>query len=303
MDTSEEYSSTLLEEVEKVEAQARLRAILLTLIPAIFAVALLIYTGNQLVTMTNALVAKQKELVVVETQLTIAEEQLSTAESQVQFAQDLLVEIEDQRDQAITELEKVQAKLETVQAELDALKEQETETNQRLEELTQDFEVLQGDYAVLDEEYINLVNSMRDVSGSAFSGNPLFAIKSLANTGDYLQSEMLAEMLFDHRNARWNPGGYSPEEGFDSPSYATFMLEKYFLLPGPGFELRYQLREVLPSANEPNIGDVVFYERGYTMFYYEDENGDPFVVGMTPLGVLALEPDFIPVLGYGRVRN
>jgi len=29
------------------------------------------------------------------------------------------------------------------------------------------------------------------------------------------------------------------------------------------------------------------------MFYFEDEKGEPFVVGMTPLGVLALKLDFI----------
>lgn len=295
MDRSEEYSRTLMTNLEKSERQARLRAVLLTLIPVIFAVVLLVYASSQLVTMTNKLIAKQKELLVVESQLAVAEEQLSAAESQVQDAQSVLGEVEAQRDQAIADLE-------LVQLELDALKEQTTEITLHLEELTVKFEALQRDYDMLQEEYNDLVNSMRDVRGSTYTGDPLVTIKNLANTRYYMQSELLAEMLFDHANARWNPGGYSPEDGFDSPSFAAFMLERYGLLPASGIDERYRLREVLHPVDKPQIGDVVFYERGYTMFYFEDENGVPFVVGMTPLGVLALEPDFQKVLGYGAVR-
>lgn len=295
MDRSEEYSRTLLTQLEKSERQARLRAVLLTIIPAICAIVLLVYAGRQLVEMSTALVAKQKQLLSVEAQLFVAEKQLSEAESQVQDAQGVLADVEHQRDEAIAELDKVQA-------ELNALRIQEADTNKRLEELTDKFESLQRENSLRQEEYENLVNNMRDVSGSAYSGDPLVTIKNLANTRYYMQSELLAEMLFEHTNARWNPGGYTPEEGFDSLSFATFILEKYGLLPGPGLDVRYMLRKVLPPVSEPQIGDIVFYDRGYAMFYFEDENGVPFVVGMTPLGVLALKPDFLKVLGYGTVR-
>jgi hypothetical protein len=79
------------------------------------------------------------------------------------------------------------------------------------------------------------------------------------------------------------------------------MLEKFNLLSAPASEVRYNLQQVLPPTSQPSIGDVVFYDLGYTMFYFKDENGEPFVVGMTPLGVLALRPDFMNVLGYGQV--
>jgi len=37
------------------------------------------------------------------------------------------------------------------------------------------------------------------------------------------------------------------------------------------------------------------------MFYFEDYDGSPFVIGMTPLGVLALKPDWAKPIGYGAV--
>lgn len=35
------------------------------------------------------------------------------------------------------------------------------------------------------------------------------------------------------------------------------------------------------------------------MFYIVDEAGRPFVLGMTPVGVLALAPEFVAVKSYG----
>jgi hypothetical protein len=61
------------------------------------------------------------------------------------------------------------------------------------------------------------------------------------------------------------------------------------------------LQKALPRRSKPLVGDVVFYQAGYTMFYYEYRGGSPFVIGMTPLGVLALKPDFAPVISYGAV--
>jgi len=65
------------------------------------------------------------------------------------------------------------------------------------------------------------------------------------------------------------------QKGFDSPSFAAYLLEKNGLLAEPASAVRYRLRE-------PEVGPVAFHERGYTMFYFVDGQGQPFVIGMTP---------------------
>jgi len=37
------------------------------------------------------------------------------------------------------------------------------------------------------------------------------------------------------------------------------------------------------------------------MFFFKDERGKAFVIGMTPFGVLALDPRFANIIGYGKV--
>lgn len=104
----------------------------------------------------------------------------------------------------------------------------------------------------------------------------------------------------------WRLGGQSPAEGFDSPSFAAFILRSLQL---PGGEIRpgetilstsRRLWERLPAASPPRVGDLAFYPGGYVLFYFTDQRQRPFVVGMTPFGITALEPDFAPVVGYRR---
>ena len=101
----------------------------------------------------------------------------------------------------------------------------------------------------------------------------------------------------------WELGGKSPEEGFDSPSFAAYVLAEMNLLEVP-FSARYRLRELIKETKHPEVGDLIFYETGYTMFYFHFKGyGRPFCVGMTPAGIVALEIEFGPrLLGYGKVR-
>jgi hypothetical protein len=117
------------------------------------------------------------------------------------------------------------------------------------------------------------------------------------------QSELLFRILeMRDRGIRWKLGGTSPEEGFDSPGFAAFVLQQFHLLDIP-FSERYRIRELMRSTSEPEVGDLIFYDTGYTMFYFKDERGHPFCVGMTPVGIVALEIEFGPrLLGYGKVN-
>ncbi|RIH67231.1 hypothetical protein D1164_02055 [Mariniphaga sediminis] len=117
------------------------------------------------------------------------------------------------------------------------------------------------------------------------------------------QTEMLSAMrnMIENKTTQWHLGGTTPEVGFDSPSFATYMINKYSDSQVAEND-RYNLRTILPSTNEPEVGDIVFYEHGYAMFYFEYKN-KPFVVGMTPIGLASLTLDFGPRrIGYGDVK-
>ena len=116
------------------------------------------------------------------------------------------------------------------------------------------------------------------------------------------QSQLITEMrrMIDANEIKWHLGGNSPEQGFDSPSFATYLINKFSTVNIAASE-RYNLKETLPSTTNPKVGDVVFYEYGYAMIYFRHK-GQPFVVGMTPIGLASLTLEFGPkIVGYGKV--
>jgi cell wall-associated NlpC family hydrolase len=125
----------------------------------------------------------------------------------------------------------------------------------------------------------------------------LKAIYSSAPKAAPVLGEILA--LRD-RNVSWLLGGTDPKDGFDSPSFAAYVLQRSGALPaadaaGGDRELlarSRRLQDTLPSADSPQPGDVVFYPAGYALFWFLDQRRQPFVIGMTPSGIIALEPNF-----------
>lgn len=115
-------------------------------------------------------------------------------------------------------------------------------------------------------------------------------------------------LILDLRNqgVDWRLGGQTPEEGFDSPSFAAFVLQRLGMLEEefePGDTLlatSRRLFRLLPEASEPGVGDLVFYPAGYVLFRFVDERDRPYVVGMTPMGIVALKPDFAEPVGFRR---
>ncbi len=104
-------------------------------------------------------------------------------------------------------------------------------------------------------------------------------------------------------NVNYKPGGFSPEEGFDSAGFATYILVKHqLLIISDPYSSRYDLNLLLPSTIKPSIGDLIFYEPNYFLFYFQDVQHKPFVIGMTPLGILALDVNFAPIIGIGNVE-
>jgi hypothetical protein len=77
--------------------------------------------------------------------------------------------------------------------------------------------------------------------------------------------------------------GETDAAGYTSPGYAAHLLASAGVT-GP-------INSLPARQGTPRNGDIFIYAGNYTMFYYRIQNKE-FVIGMTPLGVLALDPAF-----------
>jgi cell wall-associated NlpC family hydrolase len=133
--------------------------------------------------------------------------------------------------------------------------------------------------------------------------------KELASRFPGSESLLLDILDLRQRHFKWKLGGQSPQEGFDSPSFAMYILRQKRALGGielrPGESLSEASRSLynkLPPTTQPRTGDLVFYPAGYAMFYFADPREGPFVLGMTPFGITALKSDFAKPVGYRQVQ-
>lgn len=258
MDTPEEQIETLARNIERRELLARRRAWLLTLVPLVFAGLLLAYTVWQVA-------GAKLELAQTETQLTTTNSQLDTAESN-------LTSLKSQLPTAQAALTQVGGQLAQFQAELEAAQ----------QELSLSQSALATAQADLKEAQVFIQNAC-PINVDALK--------------DYLGREtpqaQLLRYLLDHQtgaNVPWNPGGFSLEEGFDSPNFALFALQELNFLSRE-YSAGTRLWNVLPPTDWPANGDIVYYDSGYTMFYFDlpisyiGSEMRACVIGMTPLGV------------------
>ncbi len=306
MAISEKQLQSLVNHAEERERTARRRAIVYSLIPILLAGLLLVFTAWQLGQMNRRLSVVNTALQVTERNLASVELDLATAQEQVKQSQQELEDSNQALDKAQRDLEvanieleqrqrevaTVLTELEETQQELGIAKAQLEETQREVDELRTRLEEANIALDQVTEQLAQATDFQRHLSPA----NMLLVLKGLP---DSQQFGVLMSIVDMQGRVGWKWGGIAPEEGFDSPSFAAFVLERNGLLPAPAFEVRYRLREVLRATSSPNVGDVVFYERGYTMFYYVDQDNQPFVIGMTPFGILALEPDFAPIIGFG----
>jgi hypothetical protein len=267
MDVPQEHIESLARNVEQYEQKARRRAWLSTLVPLLFGGVLLGYTiwqvqfyGQKLTFVQGQLNETTQELGTTINDLENTREQLGQADTDLGAIQDQLAQTQKDLEQTRGELEK---------------------TKQELEEATQ---------------------ALKDVNVFIANSYPvdIFALKG-GLPGEYPpQEDVLLDITeLQFMGTPWNRNGFSEEEGFNSPNFAVYMLQKHGIISdeyGPAA----RPWEFLRPVTEPSMGDLVYYEGGYTMFYYELEDG-PFVIGMTPIGILSLDPDFAPPLGYLEV--
>ena len=149
-------------------------------------------------------------------------------------------------------------------------------------------------------EAVNLSRAVRPIDAAN--------AKELASRFPGSESLLLDILDLRQRRIKWKTGGQSAQEGFDSPSFAMYMLRQKH---APGIELHagetlseasHTLYEKLPPTTQPKTGDLAFYPGGYAMFYFTEPREGPFVLGMTPFGVAALKSDFAKPVGYRQVQ-
>jgi cell wall-associated NlpC family hydrolase len=186
-----------------------------------------------------------------------------------------------------TETYKVQAQ--SAQAEAESYKNQVTQLQTQLTETQKTL-----------SEAVNLSRAVRTID--------YVNAKELASRFPGSESLLLDILDLRQRRAKWKLGGQSLQEGFDSSSFAMYVLKQK---RATGIELKSgeslldasrDLYNRLSPTTQPKTGDLVFYPSGYAMFYFQDQREGNFVLGMTPFGITALKADFAKPGGYRQVQ-
>lgn len=164
------------------------------------------------------------------------------------------------------------------------------------------------DIATLEADIATLRDQLQQATQLSRFAHPIDLVDLKMLASDFPRATEALQLILNlrERAVGWHLGGRTPEQGFDSPSFAAFVLRELGVAAattadGANLQARaYRLYETLEPVAEPDIGDLVFYPAGYALFWFRDQRNQPFVVGMTPMGITALEPDFAERLGYRR---
>jgi hypothetical protein len=209
------------------------------------------------------------------------------------------------------------------QKELDALKRESTTYTTQIDTLKKNAESYKTQSQSVQGESENYKNQVADLQAQLAEAQKTLA--EVANLGravrsiDYANAKELASrfpgsesLLLDildlrQRRIKWKPGGQTAQEGFDSSSFAMYILRQrrvsgIEVRPEALAEASHSLYDKLPPTSQPRNGDLVFYPSGYAMFYFADAREGAFVLGMTPFGITALKSDFAKPVGYRQVQ-
>jgi hypothetical protein len=161
-----------------------------------------------------------------------------------------------------------------------------------LDQKRHELEVIQGrlDEASSLDRYLYPINLVQVKNLAVYSARAAALLETILKLRD--------------KGLAWHLGGRTPEQGFDSPGFVVYVL-RLQNLPGGSLERATSeyLLQNLPEVADPDTGDLVFYEGGYVLFYFQAYQGDPFVIGMTPFGIVPLRNDFAKIIGYRHVLH
>lgn len=279
MESSEAQFESLSKQIEEREQAARRRAWLITLIPIFVAVLLLAYTIWQIARAEEKLAAKTTELQSVEGEIDVLRTQLPQAQEGISAAQSTVEAVQAYANQLQTDLSQAQTQVAEAQSALATATAQLSDTQKELDSAR----VFAQNACPLDET----------------------VLKDFAS--DYAPQVQVLLYLMDAQRSGipWKPGGFSPTEGFNSPDFALYVLQNAtgFPLVSPDIKPGTPPWKILELTPTPANGDILYYQSGYTMFYYElpsaygSQDTMQCVIGMTPLGIISQQVQFAQNLG------
>jgi hypothetical protein len=186
----------------------------------------------------------------------------------------------------------------------------------RVQELDQQLQKSTLEMKHLNDQIYNLLHNLSDLKANfspeaKIPGRDIYDLNiidlNIISIRHPHEAQLLRRMLeLCKQGVRWNPRGQSPEEGFDSAGFAAFVLREANpsgaeMKTGESLRTIAHIWKELSPISQPASGDLVFYPDGYVLFHFEDQNRRPFVIGMTPLGILGLNPHFAKAIGCRRV--
>src|SRR5213594_3925523 len=181
--------------------------------------------------------------------------------------------------------------LRNAQKQVDALKTEATTYTTQIDTLKKNAETYKTQSQSLQGDAENYKNQVTELQAQLAEAQKTLSeavnLSRAVRTIDYVNAKELASrfpgsesLLLDlldlrQRRIKWKVGGQSPQEGFDSPSFATYILRQkragIELRPGESLsDASRSLYDKLPPTTQPRTGDLVFYPAGYAMCYFAD---------------------------------
>jgi hypothetical protein len=208
------------------------------------------------------------------------------------------------------QVDALKAEASTYTTQIDALKKNAETYKNQSQSLQGDSENYKNQVTELQAQLAETQKTLSEAVSLSRALRPIDYANAKELASRFPGSESLLLDILDLRQRRfkWKLGGQSPQEGFDSPSFAMYILRQkrasgIELRPGESLsEASRNLYDKLPPTTQPRTGDLAFYPAGYTMFYFADAREGPFVLGMTPFGITALKSDFAKPVGYRQVQ-
>jgi hypothetical protein len=220
-------------------------------------------------------------------------------------------EVASLQEQAVaqrTEVERLQNEAEAFRTETRLLRNEAEKFRTESERLRAEVADSMARIENMQAEIGTLQEKLRETLNLSKYEHPLDMVDMKMFYSRYPQAGPILDMILELQRdgVGWKLGGETPAEGFDSPSFAAFVLQKVDKLPRNRGEsllsASRRLHTSLDSTRTPEVGDLAIYPGGYHLFVFEDDNRQRYVIGMTPIaGIVALKPDFAEVIGYRKI--
>lgn len=235
--------------------------------------------------MNQSLSATKEELEQREKELEQTTEELKTQNAS----------LKTERDQVGSQAESFRYDLETLQSALNQMETRISDLQEERSRLQRENERLSRDNDVLAARMQQVTRDVRAATDLENHKRPVTPrdLRAIARRSKPLGTLIQQISLYRSQHVSWGIGkdADNPAEGFTSPAFAGFVLQRMGVLD-TGQPPVEALATLPQDDGEPRPGDIALYEGGFALFHLEDARKKPFVTGMTFHGVVSLEPDF-----------